>query len=171
MVRSPWHGLIVHRSQPTRSRRRPPLCQPSLERLEARDLFSTGPLSINQVQASYGQIPLSFEANQGQADPQVKFLAHGQGYGLFLTPTDTVLALSRPAQPDVSSTAPSVDRVDSVLHLRLLGANLLPPVTGGNQLAGVSNYFLGSDPSQWHTNVPTYGQVTYHDVYPSIDLL
>ena len=26
------------------------------------------------VQASYGKLPLSFEANQGQSDPQVKFL-------------------------------------------------------------------------------------------------
>jgi len=32
----------------------------------------------------YGQLPLSFEANQGQTDDQVQFLAHGPGYTLFL---------------------------------------------------------------------------------------
>ena len=31
------------------------------------------------------KLPLSFEANQGQAIDTVKFLTHGQGYGLFLT--------------------------------------------------------------------------------------
>jgi hypothetical protein len=34
---------------------------------------------------SYGKLPLSFEANQGQTDPQVKFLSRGKGYSLFLT--------------------------------------------------------------------------------------
>lgn len=43
-----------------------------------------------QVVAAYGKLPLSFEVNQGQADPQVRFLSRGQGYSLFLTPTEIV---------------------------------------------------------------------------------
>ncbi len=43
----------------------------------------TGP----KVLKTYGRLPLSFEANQGQTDDQVKFLARGRGYTLFLTPT------------------------------------------------------------------------------------
>ena len=39
------------------------------------------------MQAAYGQLPLSFEANQGQSDAQVQFLARGRGYSLFLTST------------------------------------------------------------------------------------
>src|SRR5258707_6185070 len=31
--------------------------------------------------------PMSFEANQGQTDGEVKFLSRGRGYTLFLTPT------------------------------------------------------------------------------------
>ena len=30
-------------------------------------------------------LPLSFERNQGQTDAQVKFLARGNGYAVFLT--------------------------------------------------------------------------------------
>jgi hypothetical protein len=48
-----------------------------------------------QVQLNYGKLPLSFEANQGQADAQVKFLSRGQGYTLFLTPTEAVLSLTK----------------------------------------------------------------------------
>jgi hypothetical protein len=48
-----------------------------------------------QAQSNYGKLPLSFEANQGQTDAQVKFLAHGQGYVLFLTPTEAVLSLKK----------------------------------------------------------------------------
>src|SRR5712692_5707796 len=42
---------------------------------------------------SYGKLPLSFEANQGQTDQQVKFLSRGPGYTLFLTGNEAVLAL------------------------------------------------------------------------------
>src|SRR5436309_13192783 len=48
-----------------------------------------------QVLAAYGKLPLSFEANQGQTDPQVKFLSRGRGYTLFLTPTEAVLTLTK----------------------------------------------------------------------------
>jgi hypothetical protein len=35
-----------------------------------------------RIVAAYGQLPLSFEANRGQADPPVRFLSHGHGYSL-----------------------------------------------------------------------------------------
>src|SRR5438132_11566792 len=50
-----------------------------------------------QVLVAYGRLPLSFEANQGQTDPQVRFLSRGSGYTLFLTPTDGVLTLTTAA--------------------------------------------------------------------------
>ena len=43
------------------------------------------PAEKPQVRANLGHPPLVFEANQGQSDSQVKFLARGAGYGLFLT--------------------------------------------------------------------------------------
>src|SRR5262249_45213870 len=46
---------------------------------------------------SYGHLPLSFEANQGQTNDQVQFLAHGQGYTLFLTAHEAVFAFRPPA--------------------------------------------------------------------------
>ncbi|MGC2604768.1 MAG: SBBP repeat-containing protein, partial [Silvibacterium sp.] len=33
------------------------------------------------------------------------------------------------------------------------------------------NYFIGNDPSKWHTDVPTYAKVRYQSIYPGIDLL
>ena len=43
------------------------------------------------VRMNFGQLPLSFEPNQGQTDPRVKFLARGAGYGVFLTSDQAVL--------------------------------------------------------------------------------
>ena len=47
---------------------------------------------------SYGRMPLSFEANQGQTDSRVRFLARGGGYTIFLTDDEAVLTL-RKSQP------------------------------------------------------------------------
>jgi hypothetical protein len=57
-----------------------------------------------QVQSNYGKLPLSFEANQGQSDSQVKFLSRGHGFTLFLTPTEAVLSLIKP-QPQAKTSS------------------------------------------------------------------
>jgi hypothetical protein len=43
----------------------------------------------------YGKLPLSFEANRGQTDRQVKFLSRGSGYSLFLAGNEAVLSLRK----------------------------------------------------------------------------
>lgn len=116
--------------------------------------------------AGYGTLPLSFEVNAGQSDPRVRFMAHGSGYNLFLTATEAVLALSR--QPaDKAETA----RTDTtVVRMALAGANVDPQINGLDPLPGRVNYFRGSDPAQWHTDIPTYAAVGYRNVYPGIDV-
>ena len=50
--------------------------------------------------ALYDALPLSFERNDGQVDPQVAYLAHGPGYSVFLTASGAVLSLATPRQGD-----------------------------------------------------------------------
>ncbi len=65
-----------------------------------------------KVIESYGKLPLSFEANKGQIDAKVDFLSRGNGYSLFLTPNEAVLALKKveatkqPGEATVDSLAP-----------------------------------------------------------------
>jgi len=60
---------------------------------------STTPPEIQpKLVASYGKLPLSFEANQGQSSAPAKFLARGHGYALFLTGDEAVLTLGRASQ-------------------------------------------------------------------------
>jgi hypothetical protein len=49
--------------------------------------------SQTQLLKTYGKLPLSFEANNGQTDSRVHFLARGSGYTLFLTSSEAVLTL------------------------------------------------------------------------------
>ena len=129
----------------------------------------------SSLAGSYGNLPLSFEANHGQTDGAVEFLARGQGYGLFFTQTEAVLSLAMPAH--ASGETQGVIGGDSalsppaVLRLELLGANESATITGTDQLEGRVNYLIGSDATQWHTDIPTYGQVFYDEVYDGIDLV
>ena len=121
-----------------------------LEALEARTVPSTVPVAAPIAQpdaatqarasAAYGQLPLSFEANQGQTDTSVNYLSRGSGYTLFLTPSEAVLSLKQASGADV-------------LRMQLVGANPTAQVAGLDEQSGTSNYLLGDDPSQWHTNV------------------
>ena len=52
------------------------------------------PKAQARILDSYGKLPLSFEANHGQADARVKFLSRTGGYSLFLTGDEAVFALS-----------------------------------------------------------------------------
>jgi len=130
-----------------------------------------------QIVANYGQMPLSFEANRGQTDARVAFLSRGIGYTLFLTANEAVLSLPRPGRAPKVKKEPAIDsnsKINSgeaVLRLTLMGANPAAPIAGMEELAGKSNYFLGSDRTRSHTNVPTYARVKYEGVYPGIDLI
>jgi hypothetical protein len=59
----------------------------------------------------------------------------------------------------------------SGLRISLHGAAKSPAVTGLDPLPGKANYFIGKDPRKWHTNLPTYSRVKYHNVYRGIDLV
>ncbi len=111
-----------------------------------------------RLSAAYGQLPLSFEVNQGQTDSRVDFLSRGAGYSLFLTPTKAVLSLK---QGDASH----------VVSMRLVGANTASHAVGIDKQPGVRNYLIGNDPSRWHTDVPNYGKVAYQSVYHGVDLV
>jgi len=72
--------------------------------LPARQASAAPTKAQPKLDARYGKLPLSFEANQGQADARVRFLARGSGYTIFLTDDEAVLALrkSEPGQLDMA---------------------------------------------------------------------
>ncbi|HBB89244.1 MAG TPA: hypothetical protein DC047_16695, partial [Blastocatellia bacterium] len=133
--------------------------------------------SSAKAKEAYGVMPLSFEANSGPTNRKVKFLARGQGYGLFLTATGPVISLTKnSAKKTASGTSliaeenePSTDI--AVVSWEMVSANKSPRISGVDALPGKANYFRGNDPSQWRTNVPTYARVRYSNVYPGIDVI
>src|SRR5262245_4830853 len=131
------------------------------------------PSELNKQQAlqDYGKLALSFEANEGQVDSQVEFLSRGNGYSLFLTSTEAVLALNKPTANKVADAHQSQTTAPALLRMQLLGANPSPRVEGLEELHSKSNYFIGNDPQKWRTNVANYARVRYQDVYPGVDMI
>jgi hypothetical protein len=160
---------------------------------------SSAPLSQNQaphsrIQASYASLPLAFEQNVGQTDPQVRYLAHGHGYTLFLTAEDAFFSLhsrsdvhqrSEIDQASNLQNAASLslnkdqknnknnknqENSSAVVRMHLVGANAAATAEPGSAIAGTSNYFIGNDPSKWHTSIARYERVSYRNVYAGVDM-
>ena len=145
---------------------------------------ANGPASATKA---YGGLPLYFEQNIGQSAPQVKFLSRGAGYGLFLTPTETVIELQK---AEVKATGkkqggrtaideftrslrskPETTVRESVVRMKFLGTKGASRLVGVDDLEGKDNYLLGNDPTKWFKNVPTFAKVQCTGVYPGIDAL
>lgn len=138
---------------------------------------ATNPAADKALPSQSVSLPLFFEPNQGQTAPQVKFLAHGAGYGLFLTAGEAVLQLQPSAVKNQHSGAglhPSALNSEaassSVIRMRLDGASSSAHISGASPLPGKSNYIIGNDPSKWRHDIPQFARVEYQAVYPGIDL-
>src|ERR1051326_3149667 len=107
------------------------------------------------------QLPLSFEANQGQTDARVQFLSRGSDYTLFLSSHEALLRLHGHRRQNNGS----------LVKISFLHASQSAIAQGENELSGKANYFIGRDPAGWHTNVPTYAKVKYKAIYPGINLV
>jgi hypothetical protein len=95
---------------------------------------------------------LNIEANVGQTDGQARYLANVSGGTAFFTEQGLVLSASGSTtgangQPTPTTVAERV---------RFAGGNPNPVITAEGQQAGVVNYFIGNDPSQWHVGVTSY---------------
>src|SRR5271156_3139280 len=145
--------------------------------------IALSPAQKQDMTRAYGALSLAFEANQGQTAPEVRYLAHGQGYQLFLTNQEAVLTLREPSAAGTKSAKgaallaaragrkPHVAAKASVLRVHFDGANSAAEIAGTKQLAGKTNYFVGGDRAKWHTDVPSYAAVRYQGIYPGVDVL
>ena len=142
-----------------------------------------------EVVMAYRNLPLSFEANRGQTDNQVKFIARGEGYTLFLTPRGAVFSLRwfvKRASEDSDLCGGSGAKVvrthsrgkhdncsyeSDAMRIEFVNASTASEIAGVDELSGRSNYFVGNDPKKWRTDVPTFAKVRYRDLYPGIDLI
>jgi len=108
----------------------------------------------SQAAQALAKLPVSFIENRGQIKGDYPFYAQGSGYRFLFSPQGITYAFAHDKTP---------------IQLSFPGANPQPIISGGQKLEGKINYLRGKDQSQWKTNLSTYGEVTYKDLYPGID--
>ena len=144
----------------------------------------------DRIRAQYAALPLAFEANEGQTDARVKYMARGNGYKLFLTSSQAIMTL--PARHRASQVRDMMMHkrqgsaaVRTMLRKRMqgaarssvasvqmnfVGASQNSKLEAENLQPGKMNYFVGKDQSKWRSDIPLFGRVRYHDLYPGVDL-
>jgi uncharacterized protein (TIGR03437 family) len=122
---------------------------------------------VLRAAGTLANLPLWFEENLGQSDPQVRYLSRGRGFALFLTRDEAVLSLQDGRRNQVRDG----EAAESVLRMKLRGRHRGGELRGEQQQSGISHYFLGNDPAGWRRSVPHYARVRQSAVYPGIDLL
>ena len=106
--------------------------------------------------------PLRFIENQRQAGAEVRFHVERAGPTVLFSANSVRFRRSRGTGAEIKTAE---------VTLKFAGAAADPQLTGLNRLPGISNFYRGSDPAHWQTNVPAYGEVRYSALYPGIDLV
>jgi len=141
------------------------------------------------VMARMAKLPLRFEANAGQWDERVAFVARQGGVTLFITEEGMTFALREvkavPRAPGMSPRdeiaarrkALSEAKTATLTMKLVVGASAgaawakRAVLRGEKELITKSNFFLGNDKTKWRTNVPNYGQVRAKDAVPGVDVV
>jgi hypothetical protein len=112
-----------------------------------------------QLAKSYGDIPLAFESNVGQAPAGVDFLSHSSGASVELAGPRAIFTLSQqdPASPHS-------------VTFEWLAAHGTAKAAGENELSGRTNYLVG-DQQHWIRGIKNYERVRYSSIYPDVDLV
>jgi hypothetical protein len=129
------------------------------------------PLSIHAqtytLDESYGQVPVTFTPNVGQFDSTIAFAVEGNN-GNVLNGTEGVVF--QLVNPDSNYHWWDGIYPDPKFNLRFIDVDLTPEVTFDNRASWNNNYFIGSDPARWHTEIPNYKTAVLQNIYDNIDL-
>ncbi|MFN0084935.1 MAG: SBBP repeat-containing protein [Blastocatellia bacterium] len=124
----------------------------------------------SEMKRAYGRLPMNFEANHGQAAEEVRYLARGHGYQVFLMDREAALLLHGREDAPVREGGPADGEERSLLRFRVEGVSPEARLSGMEELRAKSNYLIGNDSSAWRTGIPNFARVEAAAVYPGITL-
>ena len=112
-------------------------------------IAQSGSRNQSSDEGSFGRLPFIFEANRGQTEETVEFLARGADYTVLLEADKTEIVLP-PAR--LKGTEESIR--PQIITIRFVGASYKAHLEPGQLLPGKSNYILGKQRSQWLFGIP-----------------
>ncbi len=126
--------------------------------------------------ATVSTLPLVFAENRGQFPPEAFFSTRYRGINAFVTKEGFRFGLIDPAATKLDPKAEDqfASRVGTKLSnvfFSFEGASPDVKIVGEKPLPTKLNYFLGSSPEGWRTDVPAYAGVRHQDMYRGIDVV
>ena len=110
-----------------------------------------------EAESNLAKLPLTFEANRGQAGAEVDFVARSATGSVLVGGQGARLSLpGSPGRPQVLTFS--------------LQNSLAAPPQPLARLPGKVNYLVGDDPARWRTGIPTFARVRYAGVWPGVDI-
>jgi hypothetical protein len=123
----------------------------------ASALLAAGPPAgpdAAMARAALAQLPLRFEANQGQFDRTVRYAARTPAYSIALTANGASFRF--PGSPQVSLSMP--------------GSAPSPAIDPQEPMAVRTEYMIGRR-QDWHTGIANYSRIRYRGIYPGVDVV
>src|SRR6266404_4423689 len=158
---------------------------------EAESVVKGSPVGDAKIR---GAQPLTFIENKGQFDGRVKFQVTNREQTLWLTENGIVFDFLRNKPAQAKSSRPeeqpsrekpaiagmvSNHRIEQpalpeierhVVYQDFIGAKKMPIIETKNVQPGAYNYFVGTDPTKWRTDVRAFGEILYKDVWDGVDV-
>src|SRR4051812_32384903 len=69
-----------------------------------------------QIGQQYGQIPVRFEPNSGQTDPEIQYFSRGNGYTMYFVTNQVIVALDMSTNLTDGSRATIMDSASQFSH-------------------------------------------------------
>ncbi|AJQ25637.1 SBBP repeat-containing protein [Pelosinus fermentans] len=126
----------------------------------------------------------AFIPNVGQVATPAHFYTRGAGYGFYFTPAGVNMAFiessakqtkldryHRLFRPDEAQSETEQVKQGMALSLRFIGANPSANIEARKEEPGTVNFFIGNDPAKWRTDLHSYSEVVYPELWPNIDMV
>jgi hypothetical protein len=127
-------------------------------------VIDPAPPDYEHIATGLTGLPLMFIENVGQLGTDTRFQVRQGNTAVHLADNAIWFTL----REQTSAGAETHQGVN--LKLTFPGANPRPRLEPFGRLDTHVSYFIGNDPSTWHTDVPVWGGVRYVDLYPGVDL-
>ncbi|MEW4228873.1 SBBP repeat-containing protein, partial [Priestia megaterium] len=128
-----------------------------------------------EVEETLSQMPAYFVPNVGQKDDhRIHYYSKGIECEAHFTSEEAIFLLLKTSSRKEKSYSKQVaeKEVQGVrLDFRFLGANPKVKPEGKQPSSGKINYLKGNDPTAWETNVSTFQEVVYPELWPGINLV
>ena len=132
------------------------------------------------IEDKFISMPMLFIANQGQVDSAIRYYTQMPGGAIYLTNDNIVFDFVQSNEAASPLGTENIELMAKTLNanngqrlsfsLAFIGAGSSAEITGQEKAETVINYYIGNDPQKWLTQIPTYREVLYKDIYPNIDL-